>query len=76
MVVRERVIGVRMKDIKVEVGNLIKLPRQPDDDSIWIVLDVRRFFKSENRVNAVRIRNMTGKPQEIWHPVRYCEVIA
>ena len=84
MVDRERIIGVCMKDIeigvqmngiKVEVGNLIKLTDQPDDDNIWIVLGVRRFFKSENRVNAVRIRNMTGKSQEIWFPVRKIEVI-
>ena len=64
-----------MKDIKVEVGNLIKLTRQPDDDSIWIVLKVKHFFKSDGRVNAVRIRNMTGKPQEIWYPSRKIEVI-
>ena len=68
-------IGVQMNGIKVEVGNLIKLTDQPDDDNIWIVLGVRRFFKSENRVNAVRIRNMTGKSQEIWFPVRKIEVI-
>ena len=45
---------------EVEVGNLIKLTRQPDDDSIWIVLKVKRFIKStgENKVNAVRIRDM------------------
>ena len=64
-----------MKDIKVEVGNLIKLTRQPDDDNIWIVLGVRHFFKSDGRVNAIRIRNMTGKPQEIWYPSRKIEVI-
>jgi hypothetical protein len=63
-----------MKDIKVEVGNLIKLTRQPDDDSIWIVVDVRRFFKSEDRVNAVRIRDMYS-PREIWYPSRHIEVI-
>ncbi len=63
-----------MKDIKVEVGNLIKLPRQPDDDSIWIVIDVRRFFKSENKVNAVRIRDMNS-PREIWYPSRHIKVI-
>ena len=63
-----------MKDIKVEVGNLVKLPRQPDDDNIWIVLKVKHFFKSDNRVNAVRIRNMS-KPQEIWYPSRHIEVI-
>ena len=67
-------IGVRMKDINVEVGNLIKLTRQPDDDSIWIVIDVRRFFKSENKVNAVRIRDMNS-PREIWYPSRHIEVI-
>jgi len=63
-----------MKDIKVEVGNLIKLPRQPDDDNIWIVLGVRHFFKSEDRVNAVRIRDMYS-PREIWYPSRHIEVI-
>ncbi len=63
-----------MKDIKVEVGNLVKLTRQPDDDSIWIVIDVRRFFKSENKVNAVRIRDMNS-PREIWYPSRHIEVI-
>jgi hypothetical protein len=63
-----------MKDIKVEVGNLIKLTRQPDDDSIWIVVDVRRFFKSEDRVNAVRIRDMYS-PREIWYPSRHIEVL-
>jgi len=63
-----------MKDINVEVGNLIKLTRQPDDDSIWIVIDVRRFFKSENKVNAVRIRDMNS-PREIWYPSRHIEVI-
>ena len=63
-----------MKDIKVEIGNLIKLPRQPDDDSIWIVIDIRRFFKSENKVNAVRIRDMNS-PREIWYPSRHIEVI-
>jgi len=73
---RERVIGVCMNGIKVEVGNLIKLTNQPDDDNIWIVLGVRRFFKSENRVNAVRIRNMTGKSQEIWFPARKIEVLS
>jgi hypothetical protein len=71
---RERTIGVRMNDIKVEVGNLVKLTRQPDDDSIWIVIDVRRFFKSENKVNAVRIRDMNS-PREIWYPSRHIEVI-
>jgi len=63
-----------MKDIKVEVGNLVKLTKQPDDDSIWIVIDVRRFFKSENKVNAVRIRDMNS-PREIWYPSRHIEVI-
>jgi hypothetical protein len=63
-----------MNDIKVEVGNLIKLTKQPDDDSIWIVVDVRRFFKSEDRVNAVRIRDMYS-PREIWYPSRHIEVI-
>jgi hypothetical protein len=63
-----------MNDIKVEVGNLVKLTRQPDDDSIWIVIDVRRFFKSENKVNAVRIRDMNS-PREIWYPSRHIEVI-
>ncbi len=67
-------IGVCMSN-EVGVGNLIKLTDQPDDDNIWIVLRVRRFFKSEDKVNAVRIRNMTGKPQEIWFPVRKIEVI-
>ena len=45
-----------------------------DDDSIWIVVDVRRFFKSENKVNAVRIRDMNS-PREIWYPSRHIEVI-
>ena len=63
-----------MKDIKVEVGNLIKLPRQPDDDNIWIVLGVRHFFKSEDRVNAVRIRTMNNS-KEIWYPSRHIKVI-
>ena len=63
-----------MKDIKVEVGNLIKLTRQPDDDNIWIVVDVRHFFKSEDRVNAVRIRTMNDS-KEIWYPSRHIEVI-
>ena len=63
-----------MKDIKVEIGNLVKLTRQPDDDSIWIVVDVRRFFKSENKVNAVRIRDMYS-PREIWYPSRHIKVI-
>ncbi len=63
-----------MNDIKVEVGNLVKLTRQPDDDSIWIVIDVRRFFKSANKVNAVRIRDMNS-PREIWYPSRHIEVI-
>jgi hypothetical protein len=71
---RERFIGVCMNDIKVEVGNLIKLTRQPDDDNIWIVVDVRRFFKSEDRVNAVRIRTMNNS-KEIWYPSRHIEVI-
>ena len=64
-----------MKEVKVEVGNLIKLPDQPDDDNIWIVLKTKNFFKSEDKVSAVRIRNMTGKPQEIWFPARKIEVI-
>ena len=59
---------------EVEVGNLIKLTRQPDDDSIWIVIDVRRFFKSENKVKAVRIRDMYS-PRESWYPSRHIEVI-
>ena len=65
-----------MKQIKVEVGNLIKLTRQPDDDSIWIVLKVKRFIKStgEDKVNAVRIRDMNS-PREIWYPSRHIEVI-
>ena len=63
-----------MKDINVEVGNLIKLTRQPDDDSIWIVLKVKKFFKSENKVNAVRIRDMY-RPREIWYPSRHIKVI-
>ena len=65
-----------MKDIKVEVGNLIKLTRQPDDDSIWIVLKVKKFIKStgENKVNAVRIRDMYSS-REIWYPSRHIEVI-
>ena len=67
-------IGVQMNGIKVEVGNLIKLTDQPDDDNIWIVLGVRRFFKSENKVNAVKIRTMNG-PREIWYPSRHIEVI-
>ena len=71
---RERTIGVRMKE--VEVGNLIKLTRQPDEDSIWIVLKVKKFIKStgENKVNAVRIRDMNS-PREIWYPSRHIEVI-
>ena len=74
MVAIRRFIGVRMKE--VEVGNLIKLPRQPDDDSIWIVLKVKKFIKStgENKVNAVRIRDMNS-PREIWYPSRHIEVI-
>ena len=71
---RARIIGVRMKPVKVEVGNLIKLIRQPDDDSIWIVLKVKKFFKSEDKVNAVRIRDMNS-PREIWYPSRHIEVI-
>ena len=73
---RERIIGVRMKDIKVEVGNLIKLTKQPDEDSIWIVLKVKKFIKStgENKVNAVRIRDMNS-PREIWYPSRHIKVI-
>jgi len=65
-----------MKDIKVEVGNLIKLNKQPDDDNIWIVLKVKKFIKStgENRVNAVRIRDMNS-PREIWYPSRHIKVI-
>ena len=63
-----------MKDIKVEVGNLIKLTRQPDDDNIWIVLGVRHFFKSDGRVNAVRIRTMNNS-KEIWYPSRHIKVI-
>tara|TARA_B100000287_G_scaffold412687_1_gene443408 strand:+ start:769 stop:963 length:195 start_codon:yes stop_codon:yes gene_type:complete len=61
---------------EVEVGNLIKLTRQPDDDSIWIVLKVKRFIKStgEDKVNAVRIRDMNS-PREIWYPSRHIEVI-
>jgi hypothetical protein len=61
---------------EVEVGNLIKLTRQPDDDSIWIVLKVKKFIKStgENKVNAVRIRDMNS-PREIWYPSRHIEVI-
>jgi len=61
---------------QVEVGNLIKLTRQPDDDSIWIVLKVKRFIKStgEDKVNAVRIRDMNS-PREIWYPSRHIEVI-
>ena len=74
MVDRAWIIGVRMKDIKVEVGNLIKLTRQPDDDSIWIVLKVKYFFESDKRVNAVRIRDMNS-PREIWYPSRHIEVI-
>ena len=70
---RARFIGVRMNEVKV--GNLIKLADQPDDDNIWIVLKVKRFFKHSNNVNAIRIRNMTGKPQEIWFPARKIEVI-
>ncbi len=68
-------IGVQMNEVQIEVGNLIKLTDQPDDDNIWIVLKVKKFFKSENKINAVRIRNMTGKSQEIWFPVRKIEVI-
>ena len=75
MVDRAWTIGVRMKQIKVEVGNLIKLTDQPDDDNIWIVLKTKNFFKSEDKVSAVRIRNMTGKSQEIWFPARKIEVI-
>ncbi len=63
-----------MKDIKVEVGNLIKLTRQPDDDSIWIVLKVKHFFESDKRVNAVRIRDMNST-REIWYPARHIEVL-
>ena len=63
-----------MNDIKVEVGKLIKLTRQPDDDSIWIVLKVKKFFKSENKVNAVRIRDMNST-RELWYPSRHIEVI-
>ena len=63
-----------MKEVKVEVGNLVKLTRQPDDDSIWIVVDVRKFFKSEDKVNAVRIRDMYS-PREIWYPSRHIEVL-
>ena len=61
---------------EVEVGNLIKLTRQPDDDSIWIVLKVKRFIKStgEDKVNAVRIRDMNS-PREIWYPSRHIEII-
>ena len=61
---------------QVEVGNLIKLTRQPDDDIIWIVLKVKRFIKStgEDKVNAVRIRDMNS-PREIWYPSRHIEVI-
>jgi len=71
---RERIIGVRMKE--VEVGNLIKLTKQPDEDSIWIVLKVKKFIKStgENKVNAVRIRDMYN-PREIWYPSRHIKVI-
>ena len=64
-----------MKQVKVEIGNLIKLPDQPDDDNIWIVLKTKNFFKSEDKVSAVRIRNMTGEPQVIWFPARKIEVI-
>ena len=64
-----------MNDVEVEIGSLVKLPRQPDDDNIWIVLKVKRFFKHSYNVNAIRIRNMTGKPQEIWFPARKIEVI-
>ena len=63
-----------MKEVKVEIGSLVKLTRQPDDDNIWIVLKVKRFFKSENKVNAVRIRDMNS-PREIWYPSRHIEVI-
>ena len=61
---------------EVEVGNLIKLTRQPDDDSIWIVLKIKKFIKStgEDKVNAVRIRDMYS-PREIWYPARHIEVI-
>ena len=61
---------------QVEVGNLIKLTRQPDDDSIWIVLKVKRFIKStgEDKVNAVRIRDMNS-PREIWYPSRHIKVL-
>ena len=64
-----------MNDIKVEIGDLVKLTRQPDDDNIWIVLKVKRFFKSENKVNAVRIRDMNS-PREIWYPARHIKVIS
>ena len=64
-----------MKQVKVEVGNLIKLSDQPDDDNIWIVLKTKNFFKSEDRVSAVRIRSMTGEAREIWFPARRIEVI-
>ena len=74
MVDRARIIGVRMKQVKVKVGDLIKLTRQPDDDSIWIVLKVRHFFKHSNNVNAVRIRDMNST-REIWYPSRHIEVI-
>ena len=63
-----------MKEVKVEIGDLVKLTRQPDDDNIWIVLKVKRFFKSENKVNAVRIRDMNS-PREIWYPARHIKVI-
>lgn len=59
----------------IEIGNLIKLTDQPDDDNIWIVLDVRRFFKSDDVHNAVKIRNMTGESREVWFPARKVEVI-
>ena len=65
-----------MKDIKVEVGNLIKLTRQPDDDNIWIVLKIKKFIKStgEDKVSAVRIRDMNS-PRELWYPSRHIEVL-
>ena len=65
-----------MNEVKVEIGSLVKLPNQPDDDNIWIVLDTKQFFKSDGRVNAVRIRNMTGPTQTIWFPARKIKVIS
>ena len=73
-----------MKEVEVKVGNLIKLNDEIDDDNIWIVLKVKHFFKSDDKVNAVRIRSLTNKlshltghhSKEIWHPARKIKVIA